>query len=68
MDFSKVDWLHVAGVGALAVIAGPAVLAATGIGAGLSALGIGLTAGGLGLTASAISASSQAKGAANAVK
>lgn len=68
MDFSKVDWLHVVGIGAAAAILGPVALAATGVGAVLGAAGIAVTAGGLGLGAAAVSATSQAKGASSGEK
>ena len=71
MDFSKVDWLHVAGwvgattvaVGALATLPVSApVLAVAG------ALGLTVSAGTAGLVAGVVSAVGQAKGAAAAAK
>ena len=67
MDFSKVDWMHVLGWTTLAAVAGPAVLGAAGLTAGLTALGFGVTGAGLGVAVGAVSAVNQAKGAATAV-
>ena len=68
MDFSKVDWLHVAGWTAVAAVLGPVALGAAGLTAGLAAVGVTMTGAAMGLGAGTVSAVSQAKAAAVATK
>lgn len=65
MDFSKVDWWHVAGITAITAVAAPVILPALGVSAVVAGVGgvLGLlpSAGAIALGAGAVSAVGQAK-------